>query len=843
MNSDIKIFISTHRNDVQFPDSDLLYPIQVGTNDGNRFDVLLHDDEGDNIADKNSSYCELTAQYYVYKNIEADYYGFFHYRRYFNFSKTKYPEIMRPFVYGDVLASRNSQEFLEKYDVCDDAIRETVEQYDFIIPDMIDTPDGCTLYDQYKLSVDHYIHDLDTVLDIIRVDYPEIWPYAIEYCSGTKSYVCNMFIMNKKLFREYSSFLFDVLDKHEQISDFSNYSSVAKRVSGYLGERLCGIYISYLKGKGYKYKELQRVFFEEFRTDEAIEKDLASQKENGQKEQDVNEISKVKSSYFDENYEQWFDEHKATDEILEIQRTKKFDVEPKYSIVVPLYNTPLDFFDDMLGSVLAQTYKNYELILVNASPDNKKLLERATEVEHQYEQVKHIVLEDNYGITENTNYGIKEADGDFICFFDHDDLLEPDVLVEYTAALNGNPEIDMFYCDEDKLCDGKLCYPFFKPDWNIDYLNAVNYVCHFLTIRKSILDTMELPTSIYDGSQDYHMTYRIGEKARSVCHIPKVLYHWRIHANSTAGSALQKDYTFDSSVQSIKEHIERMKINAEVEESELCPRRFSIRYNMPDELVSIIVSYQGDLAALNRLLLSIRRNESNVNYEILLVGQNMNAISFYIDRLIKCGVDIKALECNDINEAYLVGRQHAKGTYYLFVNSDVEFLHADWMQIVGTCSRDDVLACGPRFLASHDIVDNVGIMLNENNIVKNACGMDKTDGASLDRFLCSMDVEALSGKCIAIRKDIYEKIGGFDRELSDFYNGIDFSIKAKRLDEKGNLVVDPTVEVLDNCVYDTTDVSEYDCLKSKWTYLNEIRVSSYNPNLDRFKEYDVIAEA
>ncbi len=850
MAPNIKIFISTHRPDVYFPENKFLYPIQVGTTYDKCYPGILHDNERDNIASKNGSYCELTAQYYAYKNLKADYYGFFHYRRYFNFSDTKYPIVIKPFICGDVLASRNDETYLKRYCIDEEHIEKTVTEYDYIAPYKIEASDGRTIYEQYQDSVDHYISDLDTVVDIIKTDYPHIYPYAEKYLSSTESYLCNMFIMKKELFMKYSEFLFDVLEKHEALCDISKYSPVAARVSGYLGERLCGIFLTYLEAKGYKGKELQRVFFQEFRTDEAIEASVASAPSKSPKDETPEIYEKAKSSYFDENYENWFLKNKVSSEELSKQTLMSFSVTPKYSIIVPLYNTPVDFFDDMLESVLSQSYKNFELILVNASKDNENLLSHVNEAASKTERVKHIVLDGNYGITENTNYGINEATGDFLCFLDHDDVLEPDVLYEYTKALNGNPEIDMFYCDEDKLRGDKYCEPFFKPDWNIDYLNAVNYVCHFLTVRKSILDSMELPTSDFDGSQDYHMTYRIGEKARSICHVPRILYHWRIHTGSTAASATQKDYTLDSSILSIQEHLNRTGAPGSVVESDICPRRFKIKYKLPSELISVVIRYDGNVDKLNRCINSIKRTAGDANYEIVIVGPELSDITFYIERLEKLGLNVVTVSAeneSDYNDFYSVRFNESNSSYLLFIDSDVEITAGSWTDLVATCIRDDVIAAGPRFLLNETDIDNVGLALCNKGIVKNGLGLNKIDGASLDRFLCSMDVDAISGKCVAIRRDMWNKSSGFDTKFDSLYQGVDLCLMMKQENPTGNVVVDPTVSAITNSPTsgDSNSAlggssSEDALLMSKWNFISKIDTSTYNPNLDMYKTYDVI---
>ena len=174
---------------------------------------------------------------------------------------------------------------------------------------------------------------------------------------------------------------------------------------------------------------------------------------------------------FDPEYPEWFTDHKATIGALEKQRKIVFNSAPKFSIIVPLYNTPISFFNDMAESVKNQSYANWELILVNASPDNQELKARVEQETAHDNRIKSINLTENKGISENTNAGVAIASGDFVSFFDHDDILEPDLLFSYAETIENNDDVDLLYCDEDKLMpDGMLAQPFFKPDFNIDLL-------------------------------------------------------------------------------------------------------------------------------------------------------------------------------------------------------------------------------------------------------------------------------------------------------------------------------------------------------------------------------------
>ncbi|MEA5020606.1 MAG: DUF4422 domain-containing protein [Gordonibacter sp.] len=257
--SDIKIFIACHKDDIDIPDNELFFPIQVGSACSDvRFEGMFHDDEGESISEKNPYYCELTAQYWAWKNIEADYYGFFHYRRYLSFSEKKFSTNL----FADASFDANDKETLASIGLEESRMREIIEQYDFVLPERGRFSNDLTMREQYDIAIQHRSEDLDCVLDIISERYPHMLDAANHYLDSTSGYFCNMFIMKKDLFYSYCEWLFAILAEHEQRRDFSMYDPASFRVSGYLAERLCGIYFTWLKDQGvYRYCELQRPFF------------------------------------------------------------------------------------------------------------------------------------------------------------------------------------------------------------------------------------------------------------------------------------------------------------------------------------------------------------------------------------------------------------------------------------------------------------------------------------------------------------------------------------------------------------------------------------------------------
>lgn len=264
----------------------------------------------------------------------------------------------------------------------------------------------------------------------------------------------------------------------------------------------------------------------------------------------------------DPDYMQFFHATRASEIELEWQRNhpEHLDGGPMFSIVVPLFKTPQDFFFEMAESVLNQTYRNLELILVNASPEDERLRQDIKAIENTDQRVHVVELDANRGITRNTRAGVDMAHGDFICYFDHDDVLEPDILWQYAQAVVDDPTCDMIYCDEDKLKDGVYINPNLKPDFSMSFLESNNYLCHMLCVRRTLLDKISYPDESMDGAQDHAISLAVGEVARSVAHIPKVLYHWRIHEASTAGNAVQKPESVVAGRIALTQHLVRVDV-------------------------------------------------------------------------------------------------------------------------------------------------------------------------------------------------------------------------------------------------------------------------------------------
>src|SRR5689334_18387298 len=246
-------------------------------------------------------------------------------------------------------------------------------------------------------------------------------------------------------------------------------------------------------------------------------------------------------------YARWITKHEPSTAVLQKQRTTAFARRPTISLIVPTYNTPAEYLDEMIQSVLAQTYPHWELCVADGHSSvnwARPTLERYAQ---QDPRLRVTFLPANRGIADNTNAALALARGEFVALLDRDDTLAPFALFEVVRAINEQPEADLIYSDEDKLDEtGRRVDPCFKPDWSPDTLRSHNYVCHLLTLRRELIERLGGLRDGFDGAQDYDLVLRASEQARRIVHVPRVLYHWRMHPQSTAANTDSKRYLVEA---------------------------------------------------------------------------------------------------------------------------------------------------------------------------------------------------------------------------------------------------------------------------------------------------------
>lgn len=468
-------------------------------------------------------------------------------------------------------------------------------------------------------------------------------------------------------------------------------------------------------------------------------------------------------AFSDANYLQWFLSHRAS--VCELAQQKKhlFSFNPKFSVIVPLYKTPLHFFYEMVESVLSQTYKNWELILVNASPEDYAL-EKAIEEKCTFDKrIKLVQLKENRGITENTNEGIKNATGDYLCFFDHDDTLEPNLLFEYALAINDNPKIDLLYCDEDKLLpNGAYGNPTFKPDFNLDLLRDNNYICHLLTVKKATHATLLPATKKLDGAQDHSLALQVAEKGGVFYHVPKILYHWRISETSTAANANSKPYATEAGIYAVSEHLKRLGINAEVECSHGRAFRYKVNYEIKENSpVSVIVTSRAcDDEDTLRFLRKTLASNKHRNLELLLpfssqAAEKTNELFSEIDgRIIEYAASENVVQ--EINEAI----NKSSGDYCLFVTSKTTGSKQEkWFDVLfAYCSRCEVGAVGPMTVDRAGFIIEAGLTVVDSNVAVRLSSEQHYDAPGyIYRPLSTQEVYAVGINGMMVKKSVIEK--------------------------------------------------------------------------------------
>ncbi len=263
-------------------------------------------------------------------------------------------------------------------------------------------------------------------------------------------------------------------------------------------------------------------------------------------------------------YRKCLDSYFPSEEELLAQRQKKWEYEPLISIIVPTYETDRTFLRQLLDSVLCQTYGKLELCLADGSRTDAVVNVLKS---YQDDRISYQRLEKNEGISENTNRGFEMATGEYLALLDHDDLLTPNALYEMVKALNeANPRPDMLYSDEDKMVgdSGIYCDPSFKPDYNEELLRRNNYICHFLVFSREILTKAGGLDGAYDGAQDHEFVLRCKSKGASFYHVPKVLYHWRIHPSSTAYDPGSKRYAYENGKKAIHAYLKGQGVEGKV---------------------------------------------------------------------------------------------------------------------------------------------------------------------------------------------------------------------------------------------------------------------------------------
>jgi GT2 family glycosyltransferase len=546
-----------------------------------------------------------------------------------------------------------------------------------------------------------------------------------------------------------------------------------------------------------------------------------------------------------------------TPEVREIQTNTKFEKMVKISILVPLYNTPINFLNEMIESVINQTYQNWELCLADGSDkEHDEVEKRCREYMANETRIVYKRLEKNEGIAGNTNRCYEMATGEYIGLFDHDDVLHPSALYEYVKVIN-EQGADYIYCDETTFkgdsIDNMITLHF-KPDFAPDNLRANNYICHFSVFSRKLLEGTELFRSGFDGSQDHDMILRLTTNAKKVVHVPKLLYYWRSHKASVASDISAKPYAIAAAKGAVADHLTKCGFNNfEIKGTRAFETIFEIKYEiLSEDKISILIPNKDHIDDLRRCIDSIKERTTYDNYEIIIIENNSTdkaTFDYYKTLEDQDKISIVTYE-GEFNYSKInnFGEKYATGKYILLLNNDTQVITMNWLEaMLMYAQRDDVGAVGAKLYYGDKTIQHAGVVIG--------LGAHRTAGHThykinydnlgyMGRLCYAQNVSAVTGACLMVKKSIYDELGGLDESFKVALNDVDFCL---RIREKGLLnVFTPFAELyhfesasrgID--VVDETKAKRYEeeaeHFRTKWKEVIEKGDPYYNPNfsLDR----------
>lgn len=495
-------------------------------------------------------------------------------------------------------------------------------------------------------------------------------------------------------------------------------------------------------------------------------------------------------STVDPSYNAWLAENfpRKADLLKMAETWDTFAYQPLISIITPVYNTPASYLRQTIESVIHQVYPHWELCIADdasTEPHVKAILQEYAE---QDSRIKITFREENGHISRSSNSALELAQGEYVALLDHDDLLTPDALYEVVLLLNRYPEADMIYSDEDKVDDsGKLKEPYFKPDWSPDSFLARMYICHLGVYRRSIVNQIGGFRAGYEGSQDYDLVLRFTEKTERIFHIPKVLYHWRVHPQSVAGGGEAKPYAFIAAEKALNDAIARRGEQGSIKCIGYFLGAYITRYKILEpKLVSIIIRAT-TIQSLNRCLNAIFSRSTYSNYEVIVVDSYFSqaALSTLAAKYsLQSSDQLKHFSCNsDANLASNFNQAvaQAQGEFLLFLHDNVESISPDWIDALIEQAQRASIGCASGLLVyPDDRVWHAGMILGMGDGIVGYIHRHLPVKALgyFGQVISINNYSAVTGACLMCKREVFEQVHGFTEVLAATYYDVDFCLKA-----------------------------------------------------------------
>jgi glycosyltransferase involved in cell wall biosynthesis len=523
-------------------------------------------------------------------------------------------------------------------------------------------------------------------------------------------------------------------------------------------------------------------------------------------------------------YARWIQENEPTATELAAQRSMSFPRMPRISLVVPTYNTKSAHLSEMVTSVLAQTYANWELCIADGASQASTVKEILHRCRAQDQRIRVAFLAANRGIAGNSNAALSLATGDYIALLDHDDTLAPFALHDVVQAINRRPGTEVLYSDEDKIdATGRQRKDHhFKPDWSPDTLRSQNYITHLAVYQRRLMQEVGGLRPGFDGSQDYDLILRATERARQIVHIPRVLYHWRSHPLSAAGDETAKLYAYDAGKRALGDHLSRLGISGKV------------------SFGPVLGTYAADFALPRHPLVSI----------ILMGGDRQRRYPYphsprqsRYDRIELITANVPCFGRRDhggggIAQALNGAVSRARGEVLLFLDHHLAPRCPNWLEhLLSHALRPEVGAVGAKITNASDGVAHAGIIFG----VAGLAGYSHRHFARSERgygcrLISTQNLSAVSRACLMTRRDVFQSVGGFDPGFAAECHDWDFCLRVR----KAGLVVvwTPRAELgcwLGAAGFALTSsgrrAADRRRFREKWAEVLQAGDPYYNPNL------------
>lgn len=494
-------------------------------------------------------------------------------------------------------------------------------------------------------------------------------------------------------------------------------------------------------------------------------------------------------------YGAWVQEHLPDyiDLVSLKERAERLAYKPLVSLVVPTYNTDLDFLRECIDSVRAQVYENWELCIVDDASPNEKVRSVIKEYANSDSRIRYKFLKTNRHISGASNEAIKLATGEFVGLLDHDDILWPNALFEVVKVLNADNSLDFIYTDEDKITEDRYDHlgPFFKPDWNPDFLYSVNYITHFTTIRKTLLEKVGCFREEYNGAQDWDLFLRISDATDRIYHVPKIVYSWRIHDLSTAKDTKAKPYVVEAQYKALHDHLATNGYDdAIVQQDEKHAGYWNVTYPVKgDPLITIVIPSKNQYRVVKRCIESVYNRSTYTNFEIVLVdtGSTDKKVLKWYEKLKKQHDNFTLVEWPEQPFSYSrscnKGAEVAKGELLVMLNNDTEVITPNWLELMaGDAQRKEIGAVGCLlFFPDRFHIQHAGVGVGLGGVAANSFSM-----MTLERRMSQTqhlmlntrhNMTVVTAACLMIRKQLFQEIGGFAEEFRVTYNDVDLCLR------------------------------------------------------------------